>query len=467
MSKALLDRVARHAAEAPDRAAYVATRGGAVMTYRDLWEHAQHAASLVREAMPGGGAVLLRSANRPEVAAWFLGVMGAGVDVFPVPVSMPPSQVVEVARLAGVRVVAGSDLSDFGFSFHPLHFAKPQAAEPPPLAASQRNSGDLLLVSSGSTGAAKVVRRTGTSVDAVSEAMVEALGIRPADRVLACLPLSHSYGLEHGLLAPLWAGATVVLADGFDLPTVAAAFAGGVNVFPAVPAMVEALGRVDVPGVAAARAVYTAGAPLPAEVSGRFFDRHGVRVGQVYGMTEIGSVTYNDPSDSDFDPASVGRPMGGVSVRIVGEGEVAVRAASMFAGYVGLRRDESHWADGHFLTGDLGRLDAGRLTITGRERLLIETGGLKVNPLEVEAVLASHPAVADVAVVAVRQTEAVRRLRAVVVPRDPSSPPAGEALRAFARQRLAAHQVPRWVEFRADLPRTATGKIARHLLEEA
>ena len=159
--------------------------------------------------------------------------------------------------------------------------------------------------------------------------------------------------------------------------------------------------------------------------------------------------------------------MGGASVRIVGEGEVAVRAASMFAGYVGLPRDASHWTDGHFLTGDLGRLDGGRLAITGRARLLIETGGLKVNPLEVEAVLASHPAVADVAVVAVRQTEAVRRLRAVVVPRDPSSPPAGEVLRAFARQRLAAHKVPRWVEFRADLPRTTTGKIARHLLEEA
>src|SRR5690606_25385132 len=148
-----------------------------------------------------------------------------------------------------------------------------------------------------------------------------------------------------------------------------------------------------------------------------------------------------------FSPASVGLAMRDVSIRIIpidadsDEGEVAIAAPSMFSGYV---HEQPALVDGHFATGDLGRLDAhGNLSITGRTRLLIDTGGLKVNPVEVESVLASHPDVAECVVLPMAQSQTVQRLRALVVPRDPAHPPTAEFIRQFARERLAAYKVPR------------------------
>ena len=194
-------------------------------------------------------------------------------------------------------------------------------------------------------------------------------------------------------------------------------------------------------------------------------------------MTEIGSVTFAAPSSPSFNPVSVGQPMRDVSVSVLDvndptraassgvEGEIAVRAPSMFDGYVS---SQAELIDGHFRTGDLGHLDpAGNLVITGRVRLLIDTGGVKVNPLEVEAVLGSHPQVAECAVVPVRQSETVQRLKAYVVPRDPDVPPDIIELRRFTKERLASYKVPRLFEFTAALPRTEAGKVKRQLLQEA
>ena len=123
-------------------------------------------------------------------------------------------------------------------------------------------------------------------------------------------------------------------------------------------------------------------------------------------------------------------------------------------------------SDGHFLTGDLGRLDAtGALTITGRIKLLIDIAGRKVNPLEVERVLSAHPAVGECIVVPLRVSETLNRLRAVVIPADPASPPTPIELRQFARARLSTYKIPRLFDIRATLPRSAAGKVLRHVLE--
>jgi long-chain acyl-CoA synthetase len=138
----------------------------------------------------------------------------------------------------------------------------------------------------------------------------------------------------------------------------------------------------------------------------------------------------------------------------------------MLSHYVG--DDSAPTEGGFFLTGDLGRLDArGNLTITGRTKLLIDVGGLKVNPLEVEAVLSQHPAVERCVVVPVKVSDTVSRLKAIVTPRDgapPEDAPTPEALRRFARERLVPYKVPRVFEVRASLPLSPTGKILRHLV---
>ncbi len=244
----------------------------------------------------------------------------------------------------------------------------------------------MLLQSSGTTGLPKIVRRDAASLDAVSAQMVESTGIAATDRLLSCVPLCHSYGLEHGLLAPLWAGATVHLANGFDLDQVRTELSGAhITVFPSVPSVYEMLANLHDPNrrFSSLRLAYSAGGALPDSIFERLRDRCGITVGQLYGATEIGSITFAHPDDPHFNAASVGLPMRGVELRLDHENQLFVRAASMMSDYV--RDDSMLTPDGFFPTGDLARLDNhGNLFITGRLKLLIDVGGLKVNPLEVE-----------------------------------------------------------------------------------
>jgi acyl-coenzyme A synthetase/AMP-(fatty) acid ligase len=336
---------------------------------------------------------------------------------------------------------------------------------------------DLLLCSSGTTARPKIVLRDAPSLDAVSESMCNAIGFTAEDRVLSIVPLCHSYGLEHGLLAPIWAGSSVHLCGGLDLGIIIPQLAsGGITLFPAVPSAYDMMCQVgESHRLASLRMAYAAGAPLPQSVYEAFEAKFGLRIGQLYGATEIGSVTFSDPDAPHFDPRSVGVAYPGVRVKIVDpltrselsagtEGELMISAPSMFRGY--LNEPAPSAANDFFSTGDLARLDEfGNLNITGRLKLLIEVGGLKVNVLEVEELLRQHPSVGEAAVVAIRVSETVSRLKAVVTPRDQDRPPAPNELRRFLRERLTAYKVPRVVEVRASLPRSPAGKILRRLLE--
>jgi long-chain acyl-CoA synthetase len=251
---------------------------------------------------------------------------------------------------------------------------------------------------------------------------------------------------------------------------------GGITLFPSVPSVYDMMCRVgEGRRSATLRKAYAAGAPLPASVYAAFEAKYGVRIGQLYGATEIGSVSFADPDGPNFEPRGVGRPFRGVDVRVIDpatrearaaeeEGEVLVSAPSMLREYL---NETTPAADvGYFSTGDLGRVDAhGNLFITGRLKLLVDIGGQKVNVLEVEELLARHPAVGEAAVVAVKVSETVSRLKAVVTARDVARPPAPEELRRFLRERLSAYKVPREIEVRPALPRSASGKVLRRLLE--
>ncbi len=185
---------------------------------------------------------------------------------------------------------------------------------------------DLLLQSSGTTGEPKILRRSGESLNAVAPAMVEAIGFRPDDRVLMTVPLTHSYGLEHGLLAPVWAGSAVHLSGLMQISAILPELRNA-TILPGVPSTFEMLAASsEIVAAPKMRMAYSAGGPLPRSVFDAFGARLGVRVCQLYGASEIGSVTFNGPADP-FDPASVGRAMRGVSIRVLeGSGEIAIRA---------------------------------------------------------------------------------------------------------------------------------------------
>ncbi|MDB5296976.1 MAG: long-chain fatty acid--CoA ligase [Phycisphaerales bacterium] len=523
MSLRLLEQLDRHATDRPDDVAIGHAAAGTssrnTVTWTELRDVARRLSGELTARVPPGGVLLLCSPNRAEFTAAFLGGLRAGLRVFPVSPTLAAAELRAAADQSAAAAIIGTpaavvavrDLvptaADVDAVFRPTGTFPPAGGLPAASAAPRSpESAALLLHSSGTTGVPKVVVRTGRSLDAVAAATAEAVGFGPGDRVLACVPLCHSYGIEHGLLAPLWAGSTVRLCQGFDVPTVLAELDVGATIFPGVPFAYEAVaaraGGRATPGQGAGdgatagrrfpalRRAYSAGGPLPDAVVVACRVNLGLTVTQLYGATEIGSVTYADPDLFGFDPASVGRGMRGVDVRILppdaagvgsplpaGEvGQVAVRADSMLTGY--LDGSPAPLLGGYFLTGDLGRLEpAGNLTVTGRLKLLIEVGGLKVNPLEVEAALAEHPAVAACLVVPLPVSPTVTRLKAIVVARRPGGAGEavagavetafadGEALRRFLRERLAPYKVPRLVEFRADLPRSAAGKVLRQQVE--
>lgn len=456
------------------------------LTYGELHRRvAAFAARLSKEVRPGD-VVLLCCPNQPMYFVAFLGILAAGATVFPLNPELTEPELLAAARRSNAAAVIGTDPAIAALrSTVPLAISiaelnqRSLGGDSAPINAS--SSGALILQSSGTTGLPKLALRSGQSLDAVAWNMCQAIGIGSSDHILATLPLCHSYGMEHGLLAPIAAGGCVHLCRGFDLAIVMKQLQrAGITVFPAVPSVFEILSRIGGQSDAfpTLRRAYSAGAPLPRAIYDALQRRYGVKVSQLYGATEIGSVTFNDPLLDGFDSAAVGRPMNDVKIRILDigsadidrtlpvgvEGQVAVAAPSMFNGYIG--ESSSGLIDGYFLTGDLGRLDpSGALTITGRLKLLIDIGGLKVNPMEVEEILLQHPAVGACAVVPIQLSQTLFRLKAIVTPRDGGMRLSADALRDFARRRLAPYKVPRVFEIRHALPRSATGKVLRHLLE--
>ena len=480
----LIEKLRAHAQD-PESVALRRAGGsaGAIVTFHQLSGQVDAVTTLVREHLPAAATVMLCHPNTPEFAAAFLGVMNAQDALFCVPADSVARELELAARKSSAAGAIVSPqtaplLRRLFLEEVELPLCGARLLHRPEWKCSTDHSGpSLLLQSSGTTGEPKIVRRDGAALDAVSRNMVEACGFTAADHVLAAVPLSHSYGLEHGILAPVWAGSCVHIAENFDLPMVFSELRdGGITLMPGVPFMFEMLCRTECGSFPQLKKAYSAGGPLGRQTFEAFRGRFGVRLGQLYGATEVGSVTFNDPDAPGFDPGSVGVLMRGVSVRILDidppyvpvpsgtEGQVAIAAPSMLSGYV--TGEPAPLADGHFLTGDIGKLDSrGALTITGRLKLLIDVGGRKVNPAEVEAVIASHPDVGACVVVPIVADQHISRVKAIVTPARPNIEISVQDLRRFARERLSAYKVPRVFEVRPSLPISPAGKVIRHLVE--
>jgi long-chain acyl-CoA synthetase len=479
-SMRLLERLLSHATQAPEKIAYRDACSGETLTFHQLFRRSATLARRLTDQLAPESVVLICCPNSLEFAVAFLGTLAAGCAAFLISTESPAAELRDVAERGNVACLIGLDEvlaavpEKIGIQLNDLTC---ESEEEFPATAQAARNARLLLLSSGSTGKPKIACRSGDALDAVAEQIAIAIGLTESDGILALVPMCHAYGIEHELLAPIWAGATVHLCRGLDLSLVQRELAGSeITLLPGVPSMFEMLGQLGekAPALATLRTAYSAGGPLPLSVSQTFAARYGVPVGQLYGASEFGSITYGDPHNPRFQPGSVGQPMPGVRIRIVSgndpsicenpgiEGQVWVTARSMFNGY--LAESDSSIIDSFFPTGDLGRIDSsGNLTITGRIKLMVDIGGQKVNPLEVEDVLLQHPMVADCVVVTVRQSETVLRLKAVLTPKGAALDV--EDLRRFAQQRLAGYKVPRVFEICQSLPRNATGKIQRHLVQ--
>ena len=281
------------------------------------------------------------------------------------------------------------------------------------------------------------------------------IGVDPCDRWLCCLPLSHVAGLSIILRSVIY-GTTAVLLDGFDTEQVASTLiSGDISVLSLVPTQLIRLLEADA-DLSAPRAILIGGGPVPPDALREALGR-GATVVQTYGMTETCSqVTTLAPEDAERRVGSAGRPLFTSHIRIEA-GEILVQGPTVAPG--------CYEADGWLHTGDLGHIDEeGFLYVTGRGSEVIVTGGENVMPAEVEAVLISHPAVADAAVVGRPDPEWQEAVCALVV--RGTAEVTEEDLRSHCQSSLASYKVPKQVDFVDSLPRTASGKLLRGQLPE-
>jgi O-succinylbenzoic acid--CoA ligase len=320
-----------------------------------------------------------------------------------------------------------------------------------------------IVYTSGTTGRPKGALLTHDNHRASAHAWAALLHPRPGDRWLLCVPLFHVAGLAIVTRATRW-GAVLEVQDHFDPAAVSAAIDDGVTHISLVAAQLVGLlaDRADRPVPSTLRAILLGGGPMPAELLRRA-RAAGYPLLTTYGLTETGSGVVSGGADqATLDDPAAGRALPGVELRLAADGEILVRGEMVFAGYID---DEAAAAralpgDGWLHTGDQGTLEGGLLRIDARRDDLIISGGENIAPAEIEAVLESHPGVAEAAVVGMTDERWGAVPRAYIVTHGPQ-PPSDAELDDFCRARLAGFKVPTGFVRLEALPRNPMGKVAR------
>ncbi|MCX4967003.1 condensation domain-containing protein [Streptomyces sp. NBC_00654] len=466
----VLDMLAATATAHPEATAIV--QGERSLTYRELAAAVpRFAEALAAAGAPPGAHVLLVLDNRPEFAVAYFATAGAGCTVE----AIDPDQPEEALRHrladshpAVVVTTAGHPVS--ALTDRPVLIVDGPLPRPPAGTRRRPPGADgpwVTALSSGSTGEPKRVIRTQGHQVAEAGNITSTAGITADDVLLCPVPLFHALGQFCCLLAAARSGATLVLPDrstgASSVEAVVRALARHrVTLLIAVPHLFDAL--ADLPAgtpadLDAVRLCLSGSNFLPPAVARRFQNRFGLPVRQTYGSTEAGSVCWD--VGEDHSPGTVGTPLDGTRVQVTddngtplplgAEGEIVVSGHAVV-------NDPGR---DHHRTGDLGRLDAhGRLTVVGRSRVLIDTGGHKVNPVEVERVLADHPHIADSGVAGIPLPGTGTLLVAAVRLRDGAPAEPADVL-AHCTRHLPAHAVPQRLRMVTEIPRTRLGKVRR------
>jgi len=409
-----------------------------------------------------GTVVGLAAANGPGFLAGFLALRRAGLAALLLDARTPDAEAVRVLGALGapflLRCPAGWPRDPSGWTVADAPGGETAAALP---------GTAVVKLTSGSTGTPRGIATSAEALIADDEALTATMGLRPEDRLLATIPLSHSYGLSSLALPALTRGAVLVVAEenGLYDPLVTAERTGA-TFFPTVPAQLDALVRMSEPPPrpASLRLVITAGAPLAAATSVRFREVFGLPVHVFYGSSECGGICY-DREGGAAERGTVGSPVEGVRVTLQpcggadgGEGIVTVESPAVASGYV--PDPDERLAGGRFRAGDLAAWRGGELALQGRLDDLVNVKGKKVNPREVESVIARLPGVDEAAVLGVPAPgRSGETLRAVVACRPGRL--TAEEIAAWCRAHLSAHKVPRSVLLIEALPRNARGKLDR------
>ncbi len=502
-NSALVPYVMARAAELGDKVAIRCGASGREYTYAALHDAILRvAAGLHARGVRKGDVVGLVSPNIPEFAIVFFAVTQIGAicsTVNPVAtaeeigaqfadseavclitISLFVDKCQTAARLASsVReiIAIGESEVEGVISFAEL-FA--HGNTPPAVDIDPANDVAALPYSSGTSGIPKGVMLTHRNLVANLAQMAAAGATRESDRVVGVLPFFHIYGMVVIMGAGLRAGATIVSMPRFELePFLQLLQDEKITVAFVVPPIVLALAKHPVVSkydLQSLRWVSSGAAPLGADLAQACQDRLQVRVSQGYGLTETSPVTHFHPVDSEMQRlASVGPPVSNTECRVVdplsgndvtaGErGELWIRGPQVMKGYFNKPEATAMCMteDGWFKTGDVAVVDdLGWFAIVDRVKELIKYKGLQVAPAELEALLLSHPDIADAAVIPVPDDEAGEIPKAFVVARAALT---ADAVMHFVAERVSHYKKVRQVEFVDAIPKSPSGKILRRLL---
>ena len=467
-----------------DRKATALIAGERQLTFGQLEELMEAAARSLGPAT--GCRIGLNCPNGVDHIVWSLAVLRGGGVLVPVAPELSPAERDEQMTTTAVDMVlcAGGrnwhrevpeSLSLEVEGLRPASVLRGICAEP--AAFDEQALGllnpALIRFSSGTTGTRKGIVLSHETLFARVTASNTHLGFGPGDRVIWILPMAHHFAVS--IILYLLHGVTTVLEDshlGEDVFHALARHEG--TALYASPFHYALLASCEsAKPVPSLRVAVSTAAALPAETAKRFLERFGVPLRQALGIIECGLPLLNDRWPSE-KPASVGRPQTGYEavirdekgavVSTGGEGELFLRGPGMVDAYLSpWMTREQILQDGWFRTGDLARQDEdGAFYLVGRTHAVINVGGMKCFPEEVEAVLCSHPAVAECRVCAsAHPTFGTVPVAEVVLAEGSAEPPKVSELMGWCRARLSSYKLPVKFTFVAAIPKTASGKIQR------
>jgi len=471
------------------------TDSGTEVRWRELQEQTARLAALLRSlGLQRGDRVAVQVEKSPQSLFLYLACLRAGVVYLPLNtayqraelsyflsdaqprlvVCRPPGEA-EVRDLAGAAEVLTLDEAGGG------SLADAARAQPVVFETAQVAAEDLaaIIYTSGTTGRSKGAMLTHRNLLSNGRVLVQAWGFTAGDVLLHALPMFHVHGLFVANHCALLAGARMLWHRKFDAPAVLRDLRRA-TVLMGVPTFYTRL--LAEPGFTAqacrgVRLFVSGSAPLLLDTFEEFERRTGQRILERYGMSEAGMICSN-PLQGERRGGTVGRPLPGVALRVADErdrplpagrvGGIQIRGENVFQGYWRMpeKTREEFSADGWFRTGDVGVLDAdGTLSIVGREKDLIITGGYNVYPKEIELAIDALPGVLESAVVGLPHPDFGEAVTAVVVPRAGAALSPEDIVQALKRE-LANYKVPKRVILVPDLPRNAMGKVQKSVLRE-
>jgi long-chain acyl-CoA synthetase len=450
------------------------------------------AAGLRASGLEAGARVALLLGNTIDFPVAYFGVLRAGLVAVPVNTGFTPREVGRVltdagAELAICSAAMAATLAEAVVEPAPTVVVVGEdsytdligAGRDSPAVATEAPAGGedlaVLLYTSGTSGRPKGAMLTHRALRANLEqcSAIEPPPMTSSDIVLIVLPLFHVYALNSALGLAAFTGAASVLVDRFDpAGTLEEIRRTGVTNIPGAPPMYAAWAEEPSATrvLAGVRLMVSGAAPLPPVIFEQLNTSIGRPVYEGYGLTEAAPVVTSALGTPKVKPGSVGRPIPGIEFKLVDEsgdetvdddpGEIVIRGRNLFSGYWP-DGDDGPDADGWWATGDVAYADAdGDLYLVDRRKELVLVSGFNVYPKEIEDVIGEHPAVDEVAVIAVPHPHTGEAVKAFVVPR-PGMELKAEDITEYCRTRLARFKRPTIVQIVAELPHSATGKVAK------